>query len=894
MLGPQTEAAENLHAMKYRLERETFRDFVNRLALALRDNDAHYHELRPIFGDQRFMPAGRIQAAAGSGKNVTYYNCLSGDTKILTREFGSIEIEKISGKDVTLLDGNREWVKCHIHDHGEQLTYAMNVQGGFENAIVRSTPEHGWVRKTQGHVITTRAFIGAISRCEIDDLRPQKIVENQERYEAGLMHGVIYGDGTHNGGNNYLIRVCSSHDQIEPILKNYPHSYPPSNNGDPCYYINSKLKLKEFPDIKDLDYLLGFLRGWFAADGCVSAQPHATLCGDKAEMDWIGIWGPLVGWHIRGASKLSSKTNFGVRKKISLNIHLKSASMCNEDFLLDHHRARWNAGHNSKRGKGWRVRGSAFDPKIERVYCPVVPTTHSFALSNGIHSRNCFVSGTLDDSMEGILKRFNEAMWTMRMGGGIGYDFSTLRPKGELIKSLMSVTGGPMAFMPIFDAGCKAIASAGHRRGAQMGVMRVDHPDIIDFINAKHDNTTLSAFNVSIAVTDAFMEALEAGKNFTLKFGGKDYREIDARELWEMVMRGTWDFAEPGILAIDTINRMNNLYYCETIAATNPCGEQSLPPYGACLLGSINLPKYLTKQPISVTSLQSGERQPGYYLDIEQIERDMPAIVRAMDNVVDRSLYPLPEQQVEAVSKRRMGLGVTGLANALEALGLPYGTPAFIAKQGDVLRRINIAAYKASALLAKEKGAFPLYDCDLYAASKFIKSDALDDETRDLIKRYGIRNSHLTSIAPTGTISQTADNISSGVEPVFSLTQQRAINTPDGAVIVELQDYGLKFLGVRGKESHEVTPDEHVDVLTTAQKYVDSAVSKTCNVDENCPWPEFKGIYEKAIKAGCKGVTTFNSGGKRMALLKSKSKSAPADDGDNCKIDFTTGRRECS
>lgn len=503
---------------------------------------------------------------------------------------------------------------------------------------------------------------------------------------------------------------------------------------------------------------------------------------------------------------------------------------------------------------------------------------------------NCFVSGTIEDSfVEGsgsIMQRATEAATTMRLGGGIGYDFSTLRPRGALIRKLQSHSSGPLAFMKVFNEICKCVASSGHRRGAQMGVLRIDHPDILEFINIKHDNETLSGFNLSIGITNEFMECLLTGKSFTLRFEGQPFREIDAEELWEAIMRSTWDWAEPGALFIDTINAWNNLYYCERIVASNPCGEQPLPPFGACLLGSFNLVKYLSRQPVAITQIRQGFAGPGFTFDWDQFKADIAPVVRAMDNVVDRAIYPLPEQEKEATNKRRMGLGVCGLANAAEALGLPYGTREFRDFEKQILSVLANYTYAASIDLAREKGAFPLFDADRYSKGKFIAS--LDSELRDRIRRYGIRNSHLTSIAPTGTISMSADNVSSGIEPVFCYDARRPIETPEGPVEMRLTDYGVRFLGVKGRRSEEVSASEHVDVLIDAAKYIDSAVSKTCNLDGTVKWEDFKNLYVRAWQGGAKGCTTFNKDGKRFALIKSE------DEGSACRIDLETGRRECA
>lgn len=514
---------------------------------------------------------------------------------------------------------------------------------------------------------------------------------------------------------------------------------------------------------------------------------------------------------------------------------------------------------------------------------------------------NCYVSGTIEDSFVhgdgNIMQRAMEAAATMRMGGGIGYDFSTLRPRGDVIRKLQSHSSGPVSFMGIFNEVCKCVASSGHRRGAQMGVMRVDHPDIEEFINAKHNITELTGFNLSIAVTDEFMEAVVAGREFDLRWGGQTYSTVDAAALWESIMRSTWDWAEPGVLFIDRMNGMNNLWYCETISATNPCGEQPLPPFGACLLGSFNAAKYVRQRVLSQGNLKVVHGIADWELDLDQLREDIPHVVRAMDNVVDRARYPLPQQRAEALNKRRMGLGVTGMANALEALGFPYGSPGYLERQDLILKTIAVESYRASAMLAAEKGAFPLFDRDQFLKGRFIAQ--LREEAPDvveLIAKHGLRNSHLTSIAPTGTISLCADNCSSGIEPVFDYVQERPVNTPNGVEIVEVQDYGLATFGVRGRRAHEVTAQEHIAVLAGAQRWVDSSVSKTTNMDSSMPWEDFKDLYMTAWKSGCKGCTTFNKDGKRIALLTGKATNGPApevDEGMTCSIDPVTGLKEC-
>ena len=491
---------------------------------------------------------------------------------------------------------------------------------------------------------------------------------------------------------------------------------------------------------------------------------------------------------------------------------------------------------------------------------------------------NCYASGTINDSMEDIMAKAAEAAQTLRLGGGIGYNFGTLRPRGDIIKSLDSKSSGPMSFMGVFDAVCKTISSAGHRRGAQMGVMPVDHPDIEEFITSKNNHTDLLNFNISVGVTDEFMDAVKNDTEFDLRWGGRVYKTIRATYLWDLLLRSTWDWAEPGVLFIDRINKKNNLWYCETIATTNPCAEQPLPPYGACLLGSFNLTKYLK---------QTEDRD--YYFDYEQFTTDIPVVVRALDNVIDQAVFPLPQQAEEAKSKRRMGIGVTGLANTIEALGAPYGSEEGYDMVELWMATLRDGCYEASIELAKEKGAFPLFDVKMLE-SDFAKT--LPEHIREDIRKYGIRNSHLLSIAPTGSISISADNVSSGIEPVFSLFYDRPYTTFDGTRIERVEDYGMKFLGVRGRTADEVSVFEHVDMLTLVSSYVDSACSKTCNVGPNVTWDEFKEVYMRAYDGGASGCTTFRINGKRFALLTAPTEEV-VEEGGACYVNPETGVRSC-
>ncbi len=533
-------------------------------------------------------------------------------------------------------------------------------------------------------------------------------------------------------------------------------------------------------------------------------------------------------------------------------------------------------------GKVYRISGTLADNDEHRValkdilgnmrFLPAGRVQTDIGSPRQVTAFNCFVSGVIEDSFSSIMEKATEAAETMRRGGGIGYDFSRIRPRGDWIKSLDSRASGPISFMQIFDSVCKAISSAGHRRGAQMAVLRIDSPSIEEFITCKNNSDQLTGFNISVGVTDEFMEALETGTPFQLKFEGKVYKEVDPVELWEKIMRSTWDWAEPGVLFLDTINKYNNLWYCETLEATNPCAEQCLPPYGACLLGSFNLTQYVT---------HSGD------FDYDQMKRDIHHVVRAMDNVIDKTSYPLPQQKQEAKNKRRMGLGVTGLANAGEMMGLPYATEKFLEFQREVLSCLRDECYAASAMLAAEKGAFPMFKRDLYLQGEHIKT--LPERVRNLIQQHGIRNSHLTSIAPTGTISLSADNVSSGIEPPFALHYDRTIQTFDGPVVERVEDYAFARQ-VSGRTANEIEASEHMSVLLVAQEYIDSACSKTCNVGDHVKFEEFKKLYYDAWKGGAKGCTTFRSSGKRFGVLNEVTEEPAVE---ACFIDPLTGTKSC-
>tara|TARA_B100000676_G_scaffold267539_1_gene281958 strand:- start:500 stop:2812 length:2313 start_codon:yes stop_codon:yes gene_type:complete len=486
---------------------------------------------------------------------------------------------------------------------------------------------------------------------------------------------------------------------------------------------------------------------------------------------------------------------------------------------------------------------------------------------------NCFVMGIIPDDMSGIFEHLREAALTMQQGGGIGYDFSTLRPKGARVRGVGADASGPLSFMDVWDSMCRTIMSAGHRRGAMMATLRCDHPDIESFIAAKQEAGRLRMFNLSVLVTDDFMDAVRGDRDWDLTFNGTTYKTVSARALWDHIMEATYKYAEPGVIFIDRINRANNLGYCETIAATNPCGEQPLPPYGACLLGSINLAR-LVIDPFELTAR----------LDEDALAELVPVAVRMMDNVTEASLFPLDAQGAEAKAKRRIGLGVTGLADALILCGARYGSAQALELTERWMLAIRDHAYRASVDLAAEKGAFPLFDADAFLAGETVA--ALPQDILDGIREHGIRNALLTSIAPTGTISLFADNVSSGIEPVFSYTYTRTVLMPDGTQREEeVSDYAYRlWRRLKGDtplpdsfvSAQNIAPGDHVVMQAAAQKYIDSSISKTINVPADLPFDAFKDVYKQAWDTGCKGCTTYRPNDITGSVLQVREHSDPA------------------
>lgn len=806
---------------------------------------AYEDKFNEVLVKNLFVPGGRIWY--GSGKNnPNLLNCLSGDTLILTKEFGSVPIKDVSSKKVTLLDGNKNWVLCDVYSHGEQLTYEhifKTGKAGRTTAAIRSTLEHNWI-SADGDKVETKYLDK--DNTIIENLVPDKIVYNQESYTLGIQHGLIYGDGNKGHANSFNYRICDDHEEILKLMEPHYHTNPPSSNGDPHVYIPRKkawCDLKQLPIVSNKDYLLGFLRGWFAADGCVSTQPEASICGDQEEMIWIQKWGPVVGWHVTGCTLLAPITNYGQRKKKSSNIRLKHSSLCSEDFILNKHRKRWIDTRSNR--NNWYPTGEYRLPKLEQVYCPYVPTTNSFALASGIHSSNCFVLNSELDSKEGWGNVAREMIITSMSGGGVGIDFSDVRPRGAPISVNKGECPGPVELMNIIDSCADPVRAGGGRRSALMFSLDLDHPDIQEFFDAKSAKGRLTHANVSCRSnhTTTFIKAVKENKDIELSWKGKFKKSVSAKVLWDQIVANAYKSAEPGFLNWELVNSENTISYIGNLVSTNPCGEIPMQAYENCCLGHLMLPRFV-------------DDGLNYTLLAEVIRIG----VRFLDNVLSVNTFPLPEMKEKSAKLRRIGLGVTGFADMLALLGIKYGSEEAHRFIDKLFRFISKVAYEASVMLAIEKGAFPLCNPDKHIETGYVKR--MTPKIRSLILEHGIRNSAVLTNAPTGTVSILSGNCSSGVEPIFAPAYERRY-WKGTERLTELVYHPLfvQFMETGRSVEHfvssrELSVRDHLETQKIIQKHIDNAISKTINIPEDYSVQDMSDVWLEYLPF-LKGTTFY-------------------------------------
>ena len=839
--------------------------------------------------------AGRIMSAGGTDISATLINCFSGDTTVLTTD-GPFRLKDVVGqkKNVFTKEGVQE---AEFQSFGQQEIYEVDFSNG---QTVRTTAGHDWFIVDDNNWAATKGSVmKALTKVKTTELLGKRVPmlpvtvrpAKDEQYEKGLVHGIVFGDGSKVKGvtstNKHTLFLFNEKSEMDTYVSKYAQTRKLNYHFDipNIYYygINVDGKdLKELPNIENetLSYLYGFVCGVIATDGNVSSDRGmvSIFNKDPEVLKTIADILSKIGMSYTSSSLYRAKSPFDDSSKPCFVLRLRRGSLMNEDFVRTPQRFSFNQNDSDRKVTTMTVQAVRATGQTEEVFCAVEPVTRSFTIEGGILTGNCFtipvgdsISGFDDDGRPGIYTALQQSAATMQKGGGVGYNFSFIRPKGSWVKSVRSYASGPCSYMDIFDASCKTIESAGSRRGAQMGVMNINHPDILEFVKAKRTPGRWNNFNVSVMVTDDFMRAKANGEKVQLIHKARPsdkqmeegayqrddgmyvYSTIDANELWDIIMKSNYDFAEPGVLFYDNINNDNNLRYVETIVATNPCAEQPLPDYGCCDLGPIILPKFV-RDPFTEKAS----------FDYEAFKDAVRTHVRFLDNVLDATVWPLIEEKQESDAKRRIGLGFTGLGNALAMLNQVYYAEDGVQTAKTISNVMRDTAYLESVNLAKEKGAFPVFDKDKYLEEGTFAS-RLPEEIKAEIREHGIRNSHLLSIAPTGTVSLAfADNASNGIEPPYSLAYTRKKRNGDGThsfynvvdhafrvwlsiqqdqefatavenAVCQYQDkfeykqntYIIKDVLPKSLvTAMEMTVDQHLIMMNTVQPFIDTAISK--------------------------------------------------------------------
>lgn len=884
------------------------------------------------------VPAGRIFSNAGAQahKNkVSLINCLGGDTPVLTKD-GIKKIKHLArkGKPVYVLNGAGRWSKVMFKSYGVQETVGLKFQGlnRRKEETVRATMGHRWILD-DGKVITTEYWLTGKTNSRhirVPNICAPKGDVQSDDFAEGLLHGLIYGDGTytpHNRKHGHLkfqldlvgdkaesfANFVASYTGIEPKHYSYSQGVTRFTN------IEMSINAKELPINESKDYLTGFFAGLLGTDGHITEtagdnrrkSSYIYIYGKKELIEFLVNVLPTIGiitisHGVHGGGGLDQDTNYGKRNSEVWSVTINPSTVSTKIVLRKKQRKALYVGEDCiKFAQYWTYLGNDGEFRNEEVFCCEEPETQSFVLFNGLLTGNCVVSDTIHDSMDSILAKLHEAGMSLKAGCGIGYEFSTLRFNGAFVQGAGATTSGPLSFMDIYDKMCRTVSSAGGRRGAQMATFDIKHPDIFEYIEAKRHNGVLENFNLSVLITDEFMEAVQSDDEWALEWNGEVIRTVQARDLMDKIMMSTYNYAEPGFILVDRINKYNNLWFCEMLRATNPCGEQPLPPYGSCLLGSINLALFVRNA-----------FTPQAFFDFDKFREVISVFARMLDNVVEISELPLEGQHREIISKRRHGMGYMGLGSALAMMCIPYGSEAgvdFTRKVTQVLAYMN---YTAGYELAREKGEAPILQQmhnvsdiphnfntnfkgksasykgrTLFLESHYFDNFEGDDEGALImgkIKKYGCRFSHATSIAPTGTIAfGLGNNVSNGIEPSFMNYYLRNRIEPGKATKEQVAVYSFEMLAYKeyvraGLVKHEgevtdknlpsyfstsetVSVRGHIDTQAAAQEWVDSSISKTVNVPRDISFNDFKEVYTYAWFKGLKGCATYRPNPERFS-----------------------------
>ena len=866
------EISELIWNEKYRYNNESFEEMYKRIASHAYslDPDKSIHEDKAynalISGD--FIPGGRIHAGAGTGRSVTLINCFGKDTEILT-EKGFQKLGELGGNINIVSPQSGKLEKATAKSYGQQPLNEIHISTSSKASDqvfkVLATPNHRWILKDGSE--TTELQIG-------NTLAPAT-GHKVDTDPMGWIHGFYYGDGTHDSHNEkyYVARLCGDKAEYADFIARYGTEAqvkrPPSANGDPIVRIRSDYDLKKVPPAGvSVEYITGFVKGVLAADGCLKKykdqdRPMQFHTVEKDTVLYLRDYLVLAGYAPSGDITANTEpSNYG--KRLPLYELIFRPLKSHPGFKVV----------DIKQGAN------------EEVFCVEEPKYKQLILRSGIRSGNCFVANTIEDSIEGIMDVLKESVVTLKYGGGIGIDFTPIRPKGAALIRTGSDASGPVSYMHVWDAGCQTVKSAGNRRGAMMATLGIGHPDVLEFIEAKHTKGHLTNFNVSVLVTDDFMQCKSTDGIWDLGFhippldsskikGIKEkdgqpwyvYEQMPARKLWDQILYSTYEYAEPGIIFIDRVNNRNNLQYCETINCSNPCAEQFLPPRGDCCLGHIN-----------VVNMVTNPFTPDAKFDFSKLENTAAIAVRFLDNILDISKFPIKEQYQEAQNKRRIGVGFTGLATALQMLQLDYRSEQALHLARKIGETLRDSIYLESVHLAVQRGAFPLCNKERYLETSFVQK--LPDFIKYGIQKYGIRNGVLMSIAPTGTVSILNGNISSGIEPTFSWAYDRKIRLSDGSFkTIRAKDYGYKLYRQMNPTgplpsymvtTEDLSVNDHLNMLGAMQEYVDSSISKTINIPQNMPFEEFEHVYDRAYDMGIKCCATYRPSEVRGAVLTSK------------------------